>query len=140
MAALTPIVRHLLVCLEMEYDLNDPHHPYSLRRIVSKLSPPTGSSYPLTADVLWVFAQFANGHGSHRLVIDVVRIDGPDVSQEVLVKSYGLYVIHLPDPLTVQNRGWKLRRVPFRRPGLYEFRVRTDGSPDALAVEPVVLE
>src|SRR5258708_7328428 len=101
MSVLTPIVRHLLVCLDVDYDLNDPHHPYSLRRIVAKLSPPSGVSYPLVADTLWVFAQFIDGHGSHRLFIDLVRRDGPEPSQETVIRTYGPYMVHLPDPLTI---------------------------------------
>jgi hypothetical protein len=130
----------LLVCFKVEYDPGDPQHPYSIRRLVARLAPRAGSSYPLLAPELWVFAQFADGHGSHRLFLELVRIDGPDPADEVSIRTYGPYLLHFRHPLTIQNRGWKLTKVPFRVAGLYEFRLRVDGIPEPLASEPIVLE
>jgi hypothetical protein len=131
-----PVVRHLLLCQEVEYDFNNPGAPYSLRNILNVLGPEPGESYPIIYDLIWMFIQGSGDPGQYEIWIDLAPIDelGDTVGDETV---FGPWLWILQEGEYVECGAWKLRNLPFLGPGLYEIKLRC--GPDVLAREEVLL-
>ena len=141
MNTLPLVVRHFLVCLEMEYDWSEPIAPYCLRNVLFRYRPPADGSFPFLIPEVWLFARF-DGDGDHELSVEVVRVPAPDQLPEdesgELVAAYGPFFVRLGVVTMSLSRGWHLRGVPFSEPGWYEFRLLDADT--VLAQEPIYLE
>lgn len=131
-----PVIRHLLLCQDVEYDFSNSTAPYSLRGIVTLLGPESGGSYPLLHDLLWVLSQGSGDPGAYEVWIDLVPVDeeGNTTGNET---TFGPWVWIFHEDVYVESRAWRLRNLPFPVPGRYEVRLRF--GPDILAREEMLL-
>lgn len=131
-----PVVRHLLLCQHIAYDLDNTAAPYSLRGLVTALVPESGDRYPLLLPELWVFFQASGDSGDYQIWIDLVPVDedGEAIGEAT---TYGPCILIMHEEVYIESRGWKLLNLPFPAPGLYEVRLWC-GS-DAIAREQLSL-
>jgi hypothetical protein len=93
---------------------------YTIENPFFALRPPPGIAYPFRAEELWLFCQFSDATGRHRFLVDLSW----DVDREVR-HIHTFNVDFGTDRLSVRNYALRLKSVPFRRPGVYEFRLST---------------
>jgi hypothetical protein len=93
---------------------------YTIENPFFALRPPPGIAYPFRADELWLFCQFSDATGRHTFHVDLSW----DVDRQVR-HIHTFNVDFGTDRLAVRNHAVRLTKVPFRRPGVYEFRLRT---------------
>lgn len=128
-----PVVRQFVPCLGLTCDTAVTPNRYTLIDPFYVIRPPAELGYPYRHDELWVFSQLTNAVGPHDLTIDLSW----DLDTEVRpLRTFR--VLMGPDRLGVRNFAVRVRRVPFRRPGIYEFRLSSAGQ--LLARSPVRLE
>lgn len=133
MSQIPPVVRQFVPCRGLTCDTTMTPNRYSLIDPFHVLRPPPGANYPLRYDELWVFSQLTNATGPHDLTIDLSW----DLDAEVRpLRTFR--VLMGADRLGVRNFAVRLHRVPFRRPGIYEFRLSSAGR--LLARSPFRLE
>lgn len=131
-----PIAHQFLLCLHAEYDSTEPVTPYSLFNLAFELRPPEDVEFPFVAE-LWMFARFT-GTGVHKLSVEVYAIPpDEDEAEAELVLGRKPYTCRFGNEPTGLSRAWRLRGVPFPRPGLYEFRLLNDD--EVLAVASIYL-
>lgn len=133
MSPIPPVVRQFVPCREITCDTAVTPNRYALVDPFHVLRPPPELGYPFRFDEMWVFSQLTNAVGPHDLTIDLSW----DLDTEVRpLRTFR--VLMASDRLGVRNFAVRLRRVPFRRPGIYEFRLSSAGQ--LLARSPVRLE
>jgi hypothetical protein len=130
--------RHLLLCQQVLYDPFVLGAAFSLRGLLVSLQPNDDIGYPFTSEEIAVFAQLFGDAGDYRLWIDLVEIGGEDEA-DTNVFSYGPFAVRVRPNRFVEGMHVSLRRVPFPRPGIYEFRLRREND-EPLAVERLLLK
>jgi hypothetical protein len=131
-----PVIRHLLLCQNVEYDFGNASAPYSLRGIITVLGPESNESYPLLFDMVWVFVQGSSDPGEYEIWVDPVPVDEEGDATGVET-TFGPWVWIFHENVYVESRAWRFQNLPFLGPGLYEFRLRC--GPDVLARTDLVL-
>jgi|GEM_PF-5567059 len=117
-----PVVRHLLVCRRISYDLNAPGAAYTLHALITQLQLEAGAEFPVVVPELWAFLQVFGEVGEYEIWIELAAVDGEG---EVLgeATSYGPLVLRVPDGVWVVNRAYRLANARLLRFGLHEVRV-----------------
>ncbi len=124
--SIAPVVRRVIVCRKVEVTDPGPNQAYTVRGVVNSIRPRAGVSFPFREKELWVFIQYADGAGTHRPTLELVR---HRLESEEVVSTWSLSPIHLTSRrFAVLSRAHKLRGIPFPEPGIYEFRVRCDAN------------
>ena len=135
----TPVVKLILVCDSIVYDMRANHWELSDPRTVAVLPP--GTTFPFREDELWVYAQLVDGEGEYKLAVMVRQRlnDGsyvrPKVSEPTTVSLEPNQHRLFPKPVV-----FRFHRIPFAEEGLYEFRVvlvKDDTSVVALDGKPM---
>jgi hypothetical protein len=133
--SVAPLVRRVIVCRKVEAAMAPLGLPYTVRGVETTIRPPEGEAFPYRERELWLFVQYADGDGSHPVRFELVR---QQLESEELVAAFDLPPIHLTKGrFFVLNRGYRLTDVPFREPGIYEFRIRCGSN---LGIDEVRLE
>jgi hypothetical protein len=131
-----PVVHHMLICRRSSYDLSERTTPYWLHQLVFRFRPPADAGYPFVASELWLFLR-VEGEDTTEFWVEVVPAkDDWDVAE--LVAAYGPFVVPFGPDRNTMSRAWRLRGVPFSKPGWYEFRLTCAG--ELMATEWVYLE
>lgn len=112
-----PVVRHFLPCLGVKCDTLEQPTRYTLDGPFFAIRPQL--EYPYLHDEIWLFCQFSDATGAMDFTVDLSY----DVDSRVReVRTFR--VDFGPDRLAVRNYTLCLPALPFRRPGMYEFRLR----------------
>jgi hypothetical protein len=131
--------RHLLVCRDVIYEPDFVWAAHTLRGLVVSLRPGDDDGYPVIAEHLWLFAQVYGTPGEYEVWVELVRID-PETDEGIFVARYGPSRLTVSVGRFVDNKGWRLPKIPFDVPGVYEFRLYVEGRGDPLAAERLRLE
>jgi hypothetical protein len=114
-----PVVRHFLPCLGVKCDTLERPTRYTLDGPVFAIHPPF--NYPYRQEELWLFCQFSDATGLMEFVVDLsFDVDTRVTELRTFRVDFGA------DRLAVRNYTLRLARVPFRRAGVYEFRLRRE--------------
>jgi hypothetical protein len=117
-ASTPPVVRHFIACTGVECDTSVNPNRYTIENPLFALRPP-GTGYPFRASEIWLFCQFSDASGRHTFHVDLSW----DVDRSV--RPINAFTVDFgTDRLAVRNYAVRLRNVPFRRSGMYEFRLR----------------
>lgn len=134
--------RRLTVCREVVWNAGDRLAPYTLRGVIYGFHPRAGFPFAHPRP-LYLYAEFFGDAGGYDVWFDLVRLvpdDDGNIVDEEDEASFGPFVLELVPDEFVQGRAYVLRRVGFRQPGLYEFRLKVGGVGEPLAVERLYLE
>lgn len=120
--SVAPLVRRVIVCRKVEAATGPLGLPYTVRGIETTIRPPADGTFPYQELELWLFVQYADGDGSHPVKFQLVR---QHLESEEVVLALDLPPVHMTrGRFFVLNRGYRLARVPFPEPGIYEFQIR----------------
>ncbi|MBX9624567.1 MAG: hypothetical protein K2X82_12235 [Gemmataceae bacterium] len=87
------------------------------------LNPPPGLGYPYRADLVWFFCQLANATGTHEFAIDL------SYDLDARVRPLRTFRVAMgQDRLAVRHFAVRVEGIPFRQPGVYEFRLLHGGT------------
>jgi hypothetical protein len=132
-----PMIRRVLLCRKVEVtNAGLADEEYVTRGILDTVRPSSGIPFPFLARGVWMFVQFSDGEGVHPMKLRVFRED-----DGALVGDFTLPPVRMTRKrLAVLSRAYKLPEIPFRSPGVYEFRVVCGESvvADTLRVEAAV--
>jgi hypothetical protein len=102
-----PVVRHLLVCRRVTFDLSAPGAAYSLHGLITQLQLEAGAEFPIAVPELWAFLQVFGDAGEYEIWIELVAVDGEGEAVGEAT-SDGPFVLRVPD------EAWLVEsRVPF---------------------------
>ncbi len=127
-----PIVRFFAVCVDAE--LNAPPSGdlasgwWELRNVLHTASMPPGVTENFGVEELFVYLQLSGGVGEYTVQIAVVEADLYDPDQSRLVRRSDSITVTFPDTWDVVEETVQLLRVPFPRPGQYQFRLMENGQ------------
>src|SRR5262249_34239382 len=126
-----PVVRHLIACERIERSPD--RRQYSLVNVIHAIRSLPGAPYSRIHPELCLFLMMTDGQGRHSFQVQLVFLDDETVIHTTppIERDLG------PDPLVVHGWPLTLRNVPFPRPGVYEFRLMSDGR--EIAREPIRL-
>jgi hypothetical protein len=115
-----PLVRRVLLCRKVEVtNAGLPEEEYVIRGVLNTVRSLSGVPFPFLARGLWMFVQFSDGQGVHSIKLRVFRED-----DGALVRDFTLPPVRMTiERLALLSRAYKLPEIPFRTPGVYEFRV-----------------
>ena len=130
--------RHLLVCQEVLYDPFQFGAAYSLRGLITTISPRDDIGFPLAAEKLTLFAQVFGSPGTYPVGIDLVEVEEED-DEGTRVASLGPFLLTVRPGRFVEGVVFPLSNVPFPRPGVYEFRLRRGHDNELVIAERVLL-
>jgi hypothetical protein len=117
--SVAPLIRRVIACQKITVDSSAPGMPYTLHGVLGSIKAPR---FPFLFPELWLFVQYADGDGTHLPIAEVIRTE---LADETAVMRIPLPPIHMTKGrFYVLSRAYKLRRIPFRDAGLYEFRIR----------------
>lgn len=128
-----PVVRLFVSCAAVRCDIHVQPNRYTIDDPFFAIRPPAGANYPFRASELWLFCQFSDVTGRQPFQIDLSW----DVDTRVQ-QIHSFNVDFGTDRLAVRNYAIRLMKVPFRRAGIYGFRLRQGMS--VLARSTVRLE
>lgn len=132
-ASAPPVVRQFIPCMGVSCDTTVTPNRYTLDGPFFALRPPPEIGYPFAATELWLFCQLSDATGTHTFHLDLSF----DLDARVRpLRSFRVYMGE--DRLAVRHYAVPIRRVPFRRPGIYEIVLRSET--DVLARVVVRLE
>lgn len=138
-----PVLRHFLVC-RRPFPL-DAEYREAMMRVVFALRPTV--PYPFRLSELHTFVQVSDASGTFAFSVEMYRSGLPELLAATEDADYTF-----PDRLAVFSFFRGFEQLPFREPGLYEFRLFVRmlrdpaGSPvhnsprQLLATEPLTLE
>ncbi len=92
-------------------------------RILDTFSGVGGFRFPLTRRSLTVFFVLTNGHGSHKLRLELVDVD--EVRKPIFVAEADL---HFVDPRQVVEQAIAFKNVTFPEPGEYRLKLSVGGE------------
>jgi hypothetical protein len=135
MAGPAPIVRQMVLCERISYDLANGHHLLHNPRVDFALEP--GESFPVAYPTLGLFMQVTGSYGTQKYRVRLVDVTDPTVAP-VTVFETPERVVDLGKPLgsfRLRSKSWAiwLRNVLFPAPGRYELWLMFDGLPRARA-------
>src|SRR5262249_52238698 len=114
MSDIDPVVRHMLLCDQVERDAQQPTK-FNVFGIVNAIRSAPGSEFPIQHPLLTVLLILSGGRGSGEVHIGGVHAD----SSETAFRSPKRTVSFGSDPLAVQGLVFRILDVPFPQPGLY---------------------
>jgi hypothetical protein len=115
-----PVVRRVLLCRKVEVtNAGLPDEEYVIRGILDTVRPLSDVPFPFLARGLWIFVQFSDGQGVHSVKLRVYREDDGSLAGDFTLPPVRM----TRERLAVLSRAYKLPVIPFRSPGVYEFRV-----------------
>lgn len=119
--SVAPLVRRVIVCRKVEAENARPGEPYTVRKALTAIRPTAGRGYPVREKELWLFVQYSDGQGTHEIRFELVR---QHLESEEVVIAFNLPPIHMTrGRFFVLNRAYRLPRLLFPEPGVYEFRI-----------------
>jgi hypothetical protein len=118
-----PVVRLLFPCDEAICRLSDGKWVLTNPRTV--LTVPSGVTFTVKVKEMWVYAQLTDGVGEFDLAIEM-RYLQPDETRKVIGHGKPTRMdFRAGRQLQVFDMGFRLTKVPFKEPGMYEFAVVT---------------
>jgi hypothetical protein len=129
-----PLVRHFIACERVERAAAG--GPYTLHNLTPSFQPVAGTTYPFTHPKVELLVVLTDGQGSHPFSVRVVtwNAQGKELS---LYATKPITVDLGQDPLIVHVWTFRVRRLPFAHPGMYEFRLLC--GTETIAQEPILL-
>jgi len=128
---LVPVVRHMLLCDDVQADPLNPHK-VNILGLISSVFPQQGADYPLCAPEFCVFIQASGARGTVALQ---VLVEDPE-TERIIFEGDPHPVEFGHDPLMVRGIYFRVRNCVFPKPGLYWVGIRFDGRP--LCKQPLV--
>jgi hypothetical protein len=120
--SVAPLVRRVLVCRKVEAESAQLGAPYTVRGVLTAVRPPAESGYPVREEELWLFAQYADGQGTHAVKFELVRLQ---LESDEVIPTFDSPPIHMTrGRFFVLNRGYRFTKLAFPAPGMYQFRIR----------------
>ena len=133
MSDLEPVVRHMLLCDDVQHDPSGPRkvNVFGLTNTIrSHASPP----FPFYQPQLTIYLALTGGRGTGDVVIAGVQGDS-----DSLVFATPPYTISFgSNPLAVRGMIIRVQNCPFPDPGLYWIEFRYNGR--TLARQPLLVE
>jgi hypothetical protein len=120
-----PQVRLLFPCDHAEIDPRDEKWVLKNPWPGTVLIPP-GATFPFQAEEFWVYAQLSGGLGEFGLMIEMLRVEDDGSRRHIRRSSEFGLSFPAGSQLLAPDAAFHLLRVPFRREGLYEFRLVAD--------------
>jgi len=121
-----PVVRHFIACEEVEETLTPEGRQYSLKRLVHRIRPLPGATFPRIHPGLSFFVMLSDAEGVHEFSMEVVYwSQGEQVSlwrTKTVPRDLG------PDPLAVHGWPIRLRNILLPQAGDYDFVLWCDGG------------
>lgn len=117
-----PVARLFVPCLGVRCDTAVTPNRYTIDGPFYALLPPA-SGYPFLADELWLFCQLSDATGTHALELQLAFDLGARVRT---LRTFNVFMGS--DKLAVRHYAVPIRRVPFRRAGVYEFVLRAGSA------------
>jgi hypothetical protein len=116
-----PIVRLLLPCDSAAQD------EFSEKWIITNpwavVALPEGASFPFDVEEIWLYAQLAEGIGVVSLAVEMRHLHD-DGSERIVGRSEVVELEFIGgNQLAIVERLFRMTRVPFEEPGIYQFRV-----------------
>ena len=122
-SSVPPVVRLFIPCLAIRCDTTVSPNRYTLDGPFYALRPPPGLGYGFRADEIWLFCQLSDATGPQVFAIDL------SYDLDVEVRELRTFRVDMgTDKLAVRHYAIPVRGIPFRRPGMYEFRLRSGTS------------
>jgi hypothetical protein len=126
MSARRPVIRHFIACEEIEETQTPEGRQYSLKRIVHRIRPLPGVSFPRIHPGLSLFVMLSDAEGVHEFSVEVVYWNqGEQVS---LWKTKAAQRALGADPLSVHGWPIRLRNILLPQAGDYDIVLWCDGS------------
>lgn len=132
MEAIHPVVRHLIVCDDIQYDPNNPRRA-TLVNIVHAIHSLDQPPFPLLHRELCVLVQVSECRGTADFRIDIVQADTGRVVRRTQARSHDFG----NDPLEVFGLPFRIQACPFPEAGLYWIQFWYNEH--MIAQEPLVL-
>jgi hypothetical protein len=132
MAVIDPVVRHMLLCDEVQADADNPRK-INLFGLVSTIRASAAEDFPLRQAELCVYLQLCEvrGTGKGRVVaVDAETAEPVFASREHDIREGN-------SPLDVLGFTFRLRECVFPRPALYLIQFRYNGK--VLAQQPLLV-
>jgi hypothetical protein len=115
-----PTVRMLLPCDSAVYDLAD--EQWTVKNPWGTVQLPLGATFPFRVTDMWVYAQFAEGIGAFDLAIELLRIRDDGSRRSIGTSATTRIEFRGGEQLLTRDSAFRLKKVPFREAGLFEFR------------------
>jgi hypothetical protein len=132
MSDIEPVVRHMLLCDDVQRDPTDPHK-VNVLGLVSTIRSSGEPPFPFRHPELCVYVVLTGGRGTGEAEVAAVHADS-----DRLIFSTPRHALKLgPDPLAIRGMAFRIRGGLFPQPGLYWFEFRYNGK--ALARQPLVV-
>ena len=127
-----PTVRILLPCDSANYDLAD--QKWMLKNPWGTLQLPPGANFPFRVKDMWVYTQFVDGLGAFDLAVELLRIADDGSRKSIGTSAATRIEFPTGERLLARDSAFRLKRVPFRQAGLFEFRAvaATEGGSEIL--------
>ena len=132
MSQLTPTVRYLIVCEDVEIDPNVPHR-VTLVGLINAIRSLDDPPFPLLYQEICVFVQLTECRGPSAARIEIHNVN----SGQIVFRTQTRIVPFASDPLEVSGVVFRLRNLFFQEPGLYS--VEFWYNEEMIAQQPIVL-
>jgi hypothetical protein len=114
MSGFPPVVRHMMLCQEVQADPHDPSK-VSLIGIVNAIHSQSDPPFPCQLPLLCVYLQLTGGRGDGQVRITVAAAD----TGEVIFATPSHQISFVADPVVLQILKVKLKNCVYPRPGVY---------------------
>jgi hypothetical protein len=114
MSQVTPVVRYLIVCEDVQIDSNNPHR-ITLVGLISAIRSLDQPPFPLLYPEICVFLQLTECRGPAQGRIEIQHADSGNVAFRTQTRSIPLG----NDPLDIFGVTFRLRNCLFHQAGLY---------------------
>jgi hypothetical protein len=121
-----PLVRILLLCEDAAIDFETKE--CTLKNPWSVLELPEEASFPFRAEEFWAYAQLTDGVGQFDLQVEMRHAMADGSRRTVGWSSTVAADFPGGNQILVYGAVFHLKKVPFREPGLYEFRITASGQ------------
>lgn len=134
--------RNVTLCEQVEYDLENPDTPFTLRGVRSVFWVSTG--FPAVwRETVWVYVEFFGNPGTYEFWVEVGLVEPTGTNPtkpDAMDLSFGPYRVRLMPGEFVNGKAYRLRSLKFPAPGLYELTVRAAGFPSPLTTHRIFVE
>ena len=138
-----PTVRLLLPCGEAYFVPDD--EVWVVRDPWAVVRPPEGRTFPFRLEDVWLYAQLIGGRGTAELCIEAAQLmegtTGGGTRRHVGIGPSRHVDLTTEHPLVAVQLSFRLKQVPFRAEGQYEFRIvaATDDGYQALSGQTAII-
>lgn len=126
-----PIVRQLILCERVQYDLNTRGHTLHSPRVDFAVE--AGEPWPVAYPELYLFMQVTGSYGTQRFRLRLVDVTDPNVAPVMVYETpeRAIDLGRASGSFRLRSRSWatRLTNVLFPRPGRYELWLMFEGLP-----------